>query len=1058
MKPVIFPLIFSVFLASCGGGGGGTTSTGPSAKVTITGTLSSVVTAKPSINVSAAGRALSGIAWAGATLQVIDASGAVIGAGTVNADGTYAVSVAPGGNYIIRVQSGNLVLKAFVPDVSANASVNVTPTTTAEVMVLAQVLGVANVGDPGVNAAAAFSSVNVGAVVTQITANPNIASVANTLAANIAAYYDAASGTASIGAADTAVSSAVTAISAAVSTTAVPSAPSPPAGIGVAAGNGQVIITWTAVAGAASYNVYYRTAANVTTANGTKVANAASGGAITGLTNGTAYYFVVTAVNAGGESAVSAEVGATPQVPIPGVPSGIGITAGNAQVVLGWTAIAGAASYNVYYRTAAGVTTANGTKVTTATSSCVITGLTNGTAYYFVVTAVNAGGESAVSGEVNATPQNPPGSWTTKASMVNQRDNAANAVLNGIIYVMGGAPAGVGILDSMEAYDPAANSWTTKAAMPAWSTISITPPWSGSVYGPPAYRYGPAAAAVNGLIYLIGGTSLVNGQGPIYPIAVYNPATNTWSSTVPGTGTTLAPIPTGRWGFDVAVVDGLIYAVGGAVRVPGGITTLDYTTKITGATIVAGPPVSTTITGLTNGKNYSFIVTAVNGTEGAASFEVSATPQASYTAGAIPANLGTAAGNGQVTISWTAVTGAASYNVYYSTKPGVTTSSLTKVTGIGTTSTTVTGLANGTKYYFIVTAVVGGAETVASSEVSTTPQATPAASVPSNVAVTGGDTQVTLTWTAPTGGAASYNVYYGTSVNIYYGTVEAYDPVANTWTAKAAMPTPRWGSTVSVVNGLIYAIGGWGGWPELSLVEIYNPATNTWSTTVPVTAATTAIGTAGAALAPMPTARDDFGFAVVNGVIYAIGGDVNTFDNPARIPCCTTVVEAYDTVTNTWSTKTPAPTIRDDFDASVVDGVIYAIAGSRDGKFTGTATVNPDPALDAAWLAANDGGFSLTTVEAFSLSSIPVPAGVTAATGANQVSLSWNAVAGATSYNIYWSNKAGVSTTANSTKITGVTSPHVHTGLTPGTWYYYVVTAVTASGESLPSNEAAAKP
>ncbi len=847
-------------------------------------------------------------------------------------------------------------------------------------------------------------------------------------------------------------------------------APSAPVGVTAVIGDTQIQLSWAAVSGATSYNVYYRTTAGVTIANGTKITGATSGGAIIGLINGATYYFVVTAVNAGGESAISIEVNATPQVPAAGAPTGVGATAGNAQVKVIWTAVSGATSYNVYYSTTPGVTAVNGTKESLAASGFPITGLANGTAYYFVVTAVNAGGESAVSSEVNATPQVPPGVWTTKTPMANQRDNAANAVLNGIIYVMGGAPAGVGVLDSMEAYDPATDSWATKAPMPAWTPPAVTPL---------AYRYGPAAAAVNGVIYLIGGTSQVNGQGPIYPIAVYNPTTNIWSSTVPSTAATtaagtagvpLADFPTGRWGFDVALVDGIIYAVGGAVRVPGGITKApaDWTTKITGATSTAPvvTPAGTTITGLANGKTYYFIVTAVDATTGiesADSFEVSATPQASYAAGAIPAGLSTAAGDGQATISWTAVTGATSYNIYYSTKSGVTISSPTKATGIvaPTTTNTVTGLTNTTVYYFIVTAVVGGVETAASNEVSVTPQAAPAASVPSGVSITGGSGQVTLSW-APVATAGSYNIYYGTGKNIYYGTVEAYDPVANTWTTKATMPTPRWGSTVSVVNGLIYAIGGWGGWPELSVVEVYDPVSNTWSTTVPSTAATIAAGTAGALLAPMPTARDDFGFSVVNGVIYAIGGDINGFNDYARTPCCTTIVEAYDPVQNNWTTKTSMPTIRDDFDASVVDGVIYAIAGSRDGQFTASPPpppgLPPAPALTQAWLDANDGGYSLTTVEAFSTSNVPVPGGVAATAGVNQASISWNAVIGATSYNIYWSNKAGVSTTANSTKISNATSPYTHLALTTGIWYYYVVTAVTVSGESLPSGEVAVKP
>ena len=683
----------------------------------------------------------------------------------------------------------------------------------------------------------------------------------------------------------------------------------------------------------------------------------------------------------------------------------------------------------------------------------------------FLISACRGGGSSDTPIAIVDPPA--PGTWTTKTPMVYQRDNAANAVVNGKIYVLGGAPAGTSILDSMERYDPAADSWTTMVPMPAWSQFAITPP--SSVSPPPApampgYRYGPAAAPYNNSIYLIGGTGLVNGQNPIYPIAVYDHNTNSWSNTVPtntatttaGTaGQTLAPLPTGRWGFDVAVVDGIIYAVGGAVRVPGNISKTESTVnKITGAT--SGTPIP-----LNNWNHYYFFVTAVDATTGiesAPSFGVSALLRAQWAPGD-----GTSAGNGQATLNWREVTGAVSYNVYHSTKPGVIPldatgalpAGVTRLTGIapaaGVVSTTISSLSNGTPYYFIVTSVDGtGSEAIALEEVSVTPLVTPAVTVPSNVSVTSGNGEATLTWNT-VANAASYNVYYGTDVNIYYGTVEAYDPVANTWMTRASMPTPRWGSTVSVVDGRIYAIGGWGGWPELAMVEVYDPATDSWSTTVPVTAATTAAGTAGDPLTPMPTARDDFGFSVLDGIIYTIGGDINAFDDANRISCCTTVVEAYDPVKNTWSTKTPMPTIRDDFDASLVDGVIYAIAGSRDGQFTNTA------GLDPAWLAEHNGGFSLTTVEAFSLSDIPVPGGVTAAAGGGAVTISWNPVAGATSYNLYWSNKAGVSKT-NGIKVSNVTSPYTHTTLTPGgNWQYYFVTAVTAAGESLPSNEVAVK-
>src|SRR5207245_1754329 len=126
-----------------------------------------------------------------------------------------------------------------------------------------------------------------------------------------------------------------------------------------------------------------------------------------GLTNGTTYYYVVSALNAGGESANSAQANATPVAP-PGAPGNLTATAGNAQVTLSWTAVSGATGYNVKRSTSSGGPyTTVGPNVTPA--SFTDSGLTNSTTYYYVVTALNAGGESANSAQVSATPVAAPG-------------------------------------------------------------------------------------------------------------------------------------------------------------------------------------------------------------------------------------------------------------------------------------------------------------------------------------------------------------------------------------------------------------------------------------------------------------------------------------------------------------------------------------------------------------------------------------------------------------------------------------------------------------------------
>ncbi|MRR18170.1 MAG: hypothetical protein EG826_17135, partial [Deltaproteobacteria bacterium] len=185
-----------------------------------------------------------------------------------------------------------------------------------------------------------------------------------------------------------------------------PAVPAAPTGVTAAGGAKQVTITWAASSGATSYNIYWSKTAGVTTVTGTKITGAASPYIQTGLTDGTTYYYIVTAANTSGESAASSQVTATTNAApptIPSAPAGVTAVGGSKQVTVSWSAVSGATSYNIYWSTTTGVTKATGTKITGAASPYIHTGRLDGTAYYYVVTAVNSAGESAASLQVTAT-------------------------------------------------------------------------------------------------------------------------------------------------------------------------------------------------------------------------------------------------------------------------------------------------------------------------------------------------------------------------------------------------------------------------------------------------------------------------------------------------------------------------------------------------------------------------------------------------------------------------------------------------------------------------------
>ncbi len=203
----------------------------------------------------------------------------------------------------------------------------------------------------------------------------------------------------------------VSALSTEVSATpdAVVSVPVAPQGVQATAGDTQLTLSWNAVSGADSYTVYWNTSGSVSTSDASIDAGTNTQMPQAGLTNGTTYYYRVTATNTAGEGALSSEVSATPTAPateVPGVPTGLQAIAGDAQVALSWDAVTGATSYTLYWATS-GASGESGSYDTGSNIQYTDTGLTNGTAYYYRVTASNAAGEGTTTTTVSAVPLTP---------------------------------------------------------------------------------------------------------------------------------------------------------------------------------------------------------------------------------------------------------------------------------------------------------------------------------------------------------------------------------------------------------------------------------------------------------------------------------------------------------------------------------------------------------------------------------------------------------------------------------------------------------------------------
>jgi fibronectin type 3 domain-containing protein len=178
-----------------------------------------------------------------------------------------------------------------------------------------------------------------------------------------------------------------------------------PGNLQARAGAGQVLLQWSPVSNATTYDVYRSTSAGTETAWHAGVAGLSY--TDSSLTNGTTYYYKVRATSSGGSSALSSEASATPN--LPGTPTILTTTTASGNVVLTWSAAG--TSYAIYRGVTPGAETLLDSGLTSSTYTDA--GLVNGTTYYYKVQGLNAGGTGPMSAEVSATPTGPAAqSWT----------------------------------------------------------------------------------------------------------------------------------------------------------------------------------------------------------------------------------------------------------------------------------------------------------------------------------------------------------------------------------------------------------------------------------------------------------------------------------------------------------------------------------------------------------------------------------------------------------------------------------------------------------------------
>jgi hypothetical protein len=822
---------------------------------------------------------------------------------------------------------------------------------------------------------------------------------------------------------------------------------------------------------------------------------------VTGLTGATTYTFTVQACNPNGCGPTSTPSNAvTPGQPVvPAAPTSVDARPGTASARLAWNVPTSDGDSPITgYRITPyiGAVAQPTTTVGGSTTATAITGLANGVAYTFAVTATNAigsGPASAPSGPV--TPQSTILDFATPVTVDSNDGNAVevgmkftsdtNASMTGVRFYKSAANTGthIGSLWTATGTRLAQVTFTNETAS-GWQSATFSSPvaiTAGTTYVvsylAPQGRYsaetaGLSSAINNASLHGVGNATSPNGvylygSASAFPTNSYN-ASNYFVDVmvaipVPGAPSTVSAAAAGQSSATVLW----------SAPSTGGPVTSYVVTPYVGSTpqtekTVSGSTTSTNVTGLTANTTYTFRVAAC----GAGGCSTAAGPSNAVTPGqpvapTAPTNVDARAASSSARVSWDIPSGDGDSPITgYTVTPFVAATAQTPIAvGPSATSTTVTGLTNGTTYTFTVSATNSVGSSPASSPSSAvTPRLTIFDFGAPNVTDAGDASSVNLgvKFTANAGGSITGIRFYKSALNI--GThVGALWSATGTQLAQATFTnetatgwqTATFSTPVSIAAGTTYVASylAPSGHYSASAGELSSAITN-GPLTAPADSAAAGNGVyAYGAGAAFPTnAYNATNYSV--DVTYAGAPAPGQVTGVAATPAAQSATVAWSAPSSGGAPSSYTVTPR-------IDGVAQTpktITGSPPATSTTVTRLTAGTAYTFTVAASNGGGTGPASAPSNSVTPTGAaapgaPTGVAAAADTTSANISWTAPAGdggspLTGYTI----TPFIGATAQpATTVGGSTTSTSITGLTNGTSYAFTVKAANSTGDGPPS-------